>query len=134
MANQRYLRANQAFLEGEIAWTTDPIHVLLVSTTAYTFSKYHAWLADIPASARIAMSGTLENRTATNGIADADDILVTGLDSQAFHAFVLVKSTGNEATSALISFNDKGLGIPMSPNGNAAFITWSNDEDKIMRL
>ncbi len=47
MANSLYNGGRQRFLEGSIAWLTDNIKAVLV-TSGYTFSNSNNFLSDIP--------------------------------------------------------------------------------------
>ena len=58
MPDAIYPSAKQAFMKAQIDWDTDPVVALLIGTNSYTYSPFHASLADVPAAARVAMSDT----------------------------------------------------------------------------
>ncbi len=132
-SNAWYLPGKEKFLTGQIDWVNDPIVAVLVGTANYTFSQYHGWLADVPVSARMGVSGTLVNRTGTYGVADADDTTVNSVGiSYPVNAIILSGSTGNDATSALICY--LGTGVNFTPTGGNVLITWPNGASKIFAL
>ncbi len=128
--NALYSYAKQLMLTGGLNWQTDPIVCILVGTTGYTFSKAHQTLSDIPVSSRLATSGTLTGRTSVNGVADAADLLITGVTANTVNALVLVTSSG----SNLVAYMDVVTGLPANPNGGDVQITWSNGSSKIFAL
>ena len=74
MANMLYDKGREAFLKrGD--WLNDTIRVVLIDVTNYTVSLANDdFLSVIPAGARVAVSPALANKTASAGVADADDV------------------------------------------------------------
>jgi len=104
MANALYDKGRQGFLDGSIDWDTDDIRVILVDTGAYTVNlATHDNLDDVPGGARIATSAALGGKTATDGIADATDIVFTAVTGTTVEALVIYQHTGVESTSRLIA-------------------------------
>lgn len=135
MANALYDLARQAFLTGGLSWTADDVKVVLVDTGAYTVDlANHQYLSSIAAGARIATSSNLTNKTATGGVADADDVTLTAVTGVQSEALVLYKDTGNAATSPLIAYIDTSTGLPITPNGADIIISWNNGTNKIFKL
>jgi hypothetical protein len=133
--NVRYPYGNEKILTGEIPWLTAPIKVLLIGTNNYTYSDVHQHLSDIPIAARIQMSGTLTGRTATLGVADANDVLLPAVPAgQNGDAIVVLHDTGLESTSVLIAYLNDGVGLPVSPDGSNIEINWDNAANKIFKL
>lgn len=134
MANAFYEAGINAFLEGQIAWTTDTIKVVLVDTATYTVDlAAHTALSDIPAGERVATQ-TLASKTAVAGVADAADVTFTALTGDVSEALVIYKDTGVEATSTLIAYIDTATGLPVTPSGSDVKVLWSDGADKIFRL
>lgn len=99
MANALYDTGRNAFLTGDIDWVADTIKVVLVDTADYAVNlSTHDFLNDIPVAARVA-TGTLANKTASGGVADADDVTFTTVSGDQSEALVIYKDTGVEATS-----------------------------------
>jgi hypothetical protein len=135
MANSLYTKAKQGLLDGSIDLDTDTIKAVFVDGADYTPNlATDANLDDIPSAARVAISGALQNKTVTDGIFDADDIVVASVSGDQFEYLVLFKDTGVEGTSRLLLIIDTATGLPCTPNGSDITIQWSNDADKIFRL
>ena len=114
-----YSAAKEKFLSGELNWLTDPVVAVLVGTQHYTYSDAHATLSDLPVIARIAVTtGTLTGRTATLGVADAEDTTFGTVLGNVANAVILCVDTGVEATSGLIAYLDSGVGLPVNPDGS----------------
>ena len=108
---------------------------MLVGTANYTYSPNHASLADIPALARIAVSGTLTGRTVAANVFDADDVVFLSVSGNPANAAVLVKYTGVDVTSPLIAYLDQAAsGLPVNPSGGNITIQWSSGSNKIFAL
>jgi hypothetical protein len=133
VADAIYPSAKEKFLNNTLNWLTDPVVCVLVGTSDYTFSAAHATLADVPAAARIAMSGTLAGRSATLGVADATDISFGSVTGNLVNAVILCSGTGS--SSPLIAYLDQAFsGLPLNPNGSPISITWDNGQSKIFAL
>lgn len=135
MSDAIYPAAKERFLSGTLNWLTDPVACVLVGTAGYTYSSAHATLADVPLAARIAISGTLANRTASMGVADASDVTFGTVFGSMVNAVVLCSNTGSDIHSPLIAYLDTAVaGLPLQPNGNPITITWDNGQSKIFAL
>jgi hypothetical protein len=135
MVNALFDKGREAFLTANCSWIGDPIKAVLVDTGTYTPDLgIHQFLSDIPAPSRVSISTDLTTKTATAGIADADDVVfieVTGPESE---ALVLYRDTGTETTSNLIAYIDTATGLPVQPNGGDVAVGWSNGPEKIFKL
>lgn len=135
MANTLYDYGRQLFLTGSINWLTDNIKVTLVDTDHYTVdTATHQFLSSISSPARVATSANLSGKTATAGIADADNTSFTSVVGSRCEAIVVYKDTGDESTSPLIVYIDTSTGLPITPNGADIIINWSNGDNKIFKL
>lgn len=135
MANALYDKGRQGFLDGSIDWDTDDIRAILVDTGAYTINlATHDNLDDIAGGARIAVSSSLTGKTATDGVADADDVTFTSVTGNSVEMIVLYKHTGTESTSRLICAIDTATGLPLTPNGGNVTVAWDNGANKIFKL
>ncbi len=94
----------------------------------------HEFLSSIPAGARVAVSGALQNKTVTDGVFDADDIVVAAVTGDQFEYIVLYKHTGSDATARLIYLIDSATGLPCTPNGSDITLSWDNGANKIFKL
>lgn len=135
MANALYDLGRQKFLEGSIAWLTDDIRLVLVDSASYTPNMAtDAFLSDVPAPARTAVSGSFTTKTSTAGVADADDVTLSAVSGAQSEALVIYKHTGTAGTSPLIAYIDTATGLPVLPNSGDILISWSSGSDKIFRL
>ena len=124
--------AKQALLEKRVDWNSDPIFGVLVYTGTYTFSLAHASLADVPVYARLSTSGTLTGRTTTNGVADADDLLIPGYVGS--DAQVIALFNGSNDSALYMCYVDTAQGLPVQGNGVPALVHWDNGPRKIFAI
>lgn len=135
MANALYAKYREHALKGEIAWLADNIKVVLVDAADYTVNlATHEFLSDIPSAGRVATSANLTGKTATGGVADADDVTFTAVSGDISEALVIYKDTGNASTSLLIAYIDTATGLAVTPNGGDINVIWPNDAGKIFAL
>jgi hypothetical protein len=135
MANALYGKGREGFLDGSIDWDTDDIRVVLVDAADYTVSiDTHDNLDDIDAGARVAVSGSLANKSVTLGVADADDVTLSSVTGDVSEALVIYKHTGTDSTSRLIAYIDTATGLPVTPTGGDITISWSDGANKIFKL
>lgn len=134
MANALYDTGRNAFALGDIDWVNDNITVYLIDTNDYTVDlANHQFLSSVPAAARVANSA-LAGKTAVAGVCDANDAIFSSVSGDPCEALILVKDTGNEATSQLIAYYDTATGLPVTPNGGDITVTWDNGANKIFKL
>jgi hypothetical protein len=135
MANSLYTKAKEGLINGSIDLDSDDIRVVLVDGADYTPNlSTHEFLSDIPSAARVAVSGALLNKSVTDGVFDADDIIIESVTGDQFEYLVLYKHTGSDATARLIMLIDSATGLPCTPNGSDITVSWDNGDDKIFRL
>ena len=134
MATALYDKGRNAFLTGDIDWVNDDIRVIIIDTDEYEPNlNQDTVLSDIPAAARVAAL-PLTNRTAVDGVADADDVVFPSLMGPSIEAVVIYQNTGDESTSRLIAFIDNAQGFPFEPDGRDMIIRWSDGPNKIFKL
>jgi hypothetical protein len=134
MANALYDAGRNAFLLGDIDWVADTIKVTLVDAADYTVNlSTHDFIDDVPSGARVA-TATLAGKSATAGVADANDVTFTAVSGDVSEALVIWKDTGTESTSPLIAYIDTATGLAVTPNGGDINVTWDNGSNKIFKL
>lgn len=112
MANTVYPSYKSAVQKGEIDLLSDDIVVYAVDTDDYTYNAAHAALADIPAGARVAVSGNLDGKTVSAaGRFDSDNPTLPSVSGDEFEALVLYDVTADQ----LIVYYD---GYTQTPSGN----------------
>lgn len=131
-----YGKGREGFLGGDIDWENDDVRMILVDIGLYTvLIDVHDMLDDIPAGARVAVSGALGSKTIPLGVADAADVTCIGVTGASIEALVLYKHTGTESTSRLIAYIDTASsGLPVTPNGGDITVIWDNGANKIFKL
>ena len=135
MANALYDHGREGFLDGSIDWDTDDIRCILVDAADYTVDlATHDNLDDIPAAARVAVSGALTGKTVAAGVADADDVTFSSVTGDQCEAIVIYKHTGVETTSRLIAYIDSATGLPVTPNGGDITVQFDSGASKIFKL
>jgi hypothetical protein len=127
VASGLYKPGKASFATAAINWTGDTIKVVLVDNGAYTVNlTTHQFLSDIPSGARIATSGALSGKTATNGVCDAADVTIPTVSGASIESIVVYKDTGSAATSNLLCYMDTASsGLPLTPTGGDVTIAWS---------
>lgn len=135
MATGMYALGLEAFLKGDIDWLVDDIKALFVDAADYTANlTTHQFHSDVTGGGIVATSGNLAGKTATLGVADADDLTFTTVTGDPFEAIVLYKDTGVSGTSPLICYIDNYTGLPCTPNGSNITVAWPSDSNKIFKL
>ncbi|MEA3401109.1 MAG: hypothetical protein U9R79_07695 [Armatimonadota bacterium] len=137
MANALFDYGRDEFLKGNIDWINDTINVILVDEgDDVPDPATDQNLEDILAAARVA-TGTLDNTAAptTDGVADADDEVLSAVSGDESESLVIYKDTGAEATSTLIAYIDTAGGtLPVTPNGGDITIEWDSGANRIFKL
>lgn len=135
MTSELYDAGRQNFLEADLDWLVDDFRVILIDTDDYTVNlATDNFLDDIPAAARVAVSGALAGKTSTNGVADANDVTLSAVSGDECEALVIYHHTGVDATSELVCYIDVATGFPITPNGGDIDIVWDNGANKIFKL
>jgi hypothetical protein len=135
MANALYTKGKEHLIAGDIDLDDDDIRVVLADSADYTPNlATDEALDDIPAAARVAVSGQLQNPSVTNGVFNADNIDVSAVSGDTFEYLVIYKHTGVESTSLLLMIIDTATGLPCTPDGSDVRLSWDTGTDKIFRL
>ncbi|MGH7486998.1 MAG: hypothetical protein ACREMY_15555 [bacterium] len=133
MANQWYPKGLQHFAQGDIAFLTATIGVILVGTS-YVFSSSHEFVTDLGANI-VARSSALGTKTTTNGVLNAASPVVSAVGGVVNVGFVvLYHNSGSDATSELLVYWDTGTGIPLTPNGGDVTVNFDTGPNKIAAL
>lgn len=136
MANKAYVKSKKLLLDGDIDLLVDDIRVILVDTADYTLDETnHDFLDDVPAAARVAVSGSLTGKSTTGGVFDASDTVFSAVSGDPSEALIIYKHTGTASTSPLIVYLDTGYsGLPITPNGGDINLLFPNDANKIFAI
>jgi hypothetical protein len=134
MANALYDTGRNAFLLGQINWSSNSFKVVLLSSAYSVNLATHQYLSDITAGARVATSAALTTSTPGAGVANASNITLTAVSGSQITQFVIYRDTGTEGTSQLIAYFDTATNLPIQPNGGDITVQWSTDASKIFKL
>ena len=137
MANAIYDKAREAFLSGNISWSSDTIKLCLVR--GYTpNTSTHEFLSDVTGGGGgtiVATSSALSGKTVTAGVADANDVTLTAVPAgSACNHIVFYKDTGTSGTSPLICVFDTATGLPVTPNGGDITCIFDSGSNRIFKL
>lgn len=127
MTNRLYDPGRQAFLDGDIAYLTDTIRLVLVGVGYVPNTVTDQFLSSIAPGDRVATSGPLVAKTSTNGVADAADVVFPVLAGPLVQYLVLYQDTGADFTSRLIALWDSVAGMPFAPSGAGLIVRWDNN-------
>jgi len=122
--------ANASWIIANVATNTFEL-VSSVGSGAYT-SGGHAVLLNgdinldnLPAGARVATSGALVGKSATDGYLDATDVVWSSVTGDQSEAIVIYQHTGTESTSRLMLIHTAGTNLPVTPTGDNITATWN---------
>lgn len=136
MANKVYPKWKEQSAQGTAnASLAGTLKAMIVDLADYSYSDAHEFLSDVPAGARVAISGALGSKTYTDGVIDAADVTLSAVTGDPCEAIILFLDTGTPTTSRLFLFLDTGVtGLPVTPNGGDIAIAWDNGANKIVKL
>lgn len=135
MANALYDKGREGFLDGSIDWDTNDTRAILIDEADDTIDlAVDDNLDDRAVASRVATSGAMASKTATNGVADAADLTWTAVTGDQAESIDIYKHTGTESTSRLICNIDTATGLPVTPNGGDITAQWDNGANKIFKL
>lgn len=135
MSNALYGKGRDKFANGDIDWAVDTIRAYLIDVADYSVQiDVDEFLSEVPTAAKVAFAA-LASKSSALGVCDANDTTFSSVTGDPCEAIILVKWTGNEATSALIAYLDTAAsGLPVTPNGGDITISWDNGANRIFKL
>lgn len=132
-----YPTARSAFLRGQINWSSggDSFGVALLDST-YTYDPAHEFRSDLTGVlATEALTGVDE---IGNGVADADDVAVSGVTVGLIaERYVIYQDTGLSTTDRLVWYADTyvdGTAFYRISDGNPIVISWYNGSSRIFQF
>jgi len=134
MANALYDTGRNAFLNGDIDYTSDTIKMALVSNSYTPDLANHDFYDDISSNV-VGTPQTLANKTASAGVANCDDVNFGLVASgSAINYILLYKDTGTAGTSQLIALYDTAVGLPFVTSGAEITIKIDTGANKLFKL
>lgn len=134
MANTLFDKGRQAFLEATVAWLTDTIKLVLVSSAYAPNVATNQFLSDIPIGAQVATSGAFVGKTSTAGVANATNVTLPAVSGAQCLYIVIFKDTGVAGTSPVLVIFDTATNLPITPNGGDIIVQWDTGANKIFKL
>ena len=80
------------------------------------------------------MAASMTTKTATAGVADADDVTFSAVSGDPSEALVIYKHNATESLATLIAYIDSATGLPVTPNGGDITVTWDSGANRIFKL
>jgi len=135
MANFLYDAGRNLFLTGGVNWVSDGIRIAMVKNGYTASQSTHTVTGDIGANFSAYTPVLLSGKTATAGVADADDLTFSNgaVASEAINALVIYKS-GSATSAQLIAYIDSATGFPLTTNGAPIDIIFDAGANKIFKL
>lgn len=135
MANALYDKGREGFLGGDIDWDANTIKASLIDEADDTvdLAADDFW-DDRAAAARVFISGAFTTKTKTNGVADADDVVMSAVTGDQAESIDIFADSGVESTSRMICNIDTATGLPVTPNGGNITLQWDSGANKIFKL
>lgn len=134
MANRFYPLGLGHFAEGGIAWSSDTIKVLLITSSYTPNFTTDEFKSVISGGTIVATSSGLSSKSSTNGVLNAANLTFTAVSGSVASIVVIYKDTGTGSTSPLILYYDTGTGLPVTPNGGDITVNWDTGSFKIGAL
>ena len=128
MANALYDSGRDGFLKGEFNWNSDTFKVILLSS-AYTVNlSSHTTTSSVGGT--VAISGALTTLVPGSGVADANDITISGVAGTTVTQMVIF----HDASKKLIAYINDSSNLPFTPSGGNVTLQWNNSANKIFKL
>jgi hypothetical protein len=137
IANKIFSPAREGFLDGSINWMTPTIKASLVR--GYTYNDAHRFVSQVTGAggAIVMTSVALTGKTATNGVARANDTVWPAVPPGAaipgcliFMASAVTGGVDLANTSQrVIAWLDSAVGLPITPAGTDITSDWGDLDD-----
>lgn len=128
MANALYDSGRNGFLKGEFNWNSDTFKVILLSSQYTVNLSSHTTTANIGGT--VAISGALTTLSPGAGVADANDLIISGVAGTTVTQFVIF----HDSSKKLIAHINDSTNLPFTPSGGNVTLQWDNGASKIFKL
>lgn len=132
-----YSPGREGFLDGSVNFIVPVVKAALVR--GYTFNAAHRFLSQVTGAGGtiVSTSGALTNKSATNGVARADDTVWGAVPAGAaipgcviYMASSVTGGVDLASTSQrLIAYIEGTIGLPIIPNGEQITADWGDSDD-----
>lgn len=135
MTKFMYDKAREEFGNGDLDWLVHDWKWILVKAAYVPTAASDHFISSIGAGNIVVRGPNLAGKTNVAGTFDATDPVVTGVPSgQTVAGMVLVRDTGNDATSRCVLFTDEAGNLPLPTLGADITVNHSEAAEKIARL
>ena len=141
MANILYPKFKQNVQKGLIDLLTDAVMVCLVDTGVYTYSAADEFLESISevgspvVDARVGTDQVLTGKSlSAAGVFDASDATFPAVSGATVERVAIYVAVGSPAVNYLAALIDTAGGLPLTPSGGDAVVTWDDGANKIWAL
>jgi hypothetical protein len=119
MANHVYPKLRKASVSGLINLLTTNVKFVLVDDDLYTYDAAHEFLSDVPAGARVSITGSLTGKAISDaGAFSSANARFDGVIGASVESVIMFIDTGTPSTSRLVFFQDTDVvGLPVTPSG-----------------
>ena len=131
MANKLYPKGKEHFAKGDLAFLSQNIKCLLVTsgyTPNFTTDEFHS---DVGGGNIVATSGNLASKACPLGVLNADPLVFTAVSGSTVTQVIMYHDSGVSGTSHIIAYWDTAAGLPVTPNGGDITLTWDTGTNKI---
>lgn len=128
MANALFDSGRDGFLNGEFNWSADNFKVILLSNQYTVDLLTHSTTANVGGT--VAISGVMTNITPGKGIADANDLTISGVAGTTVTQYIIF----HDSSKKLIAYFDTSTNLPVVPNSGNITLQWSNTDNRIFKL
>ena len=135
MTKALYKKGKNALLSTSLQWSSTCTYKVMLTASEYTVNLVtDDFVADISAAYRVASGLSLSALSASDGVADGDNVTALAVSGSKIFRFVIYHDTTNEATSDLILVDDTATGLPLTPNGGDINLTFDSGTCKIYEI
>ena len=125
MTSAIYPLAKQQLWQAGINLSSGVVRAVLIDTGTYTYNAAHNAYDDLSGVVGTE-SPAFANKTFTNGVFDADNIVFSSVTGATVEAIVVFLDTGLASTDLLIAYIDSASsGLPATPNGGDINVNWN---------
>ena len=136
MANRPYLQGLYHYANGDLAWGSDNVKVVLCTSgyTPNTAAGADEFLNVIAGGNQVAISGNLASKTNVGGTLDAANLVFSSVSGSTVTQFAMYNDTGTSSTSQLQFLWDTATNLPVVPDGGNITIQWAGSPNYIATL
>lgn len=134
MSNALYDTGRDAFLNGDINFTSDTIKMALISDGYTPDLESHQYWSDVNTNL-VGTETELTSKSTSAGVANCDNVTFSAvIGGSTVSYLVIFKDTGTDSTSPLIACLDTATGLPIETSGADITINIDTGSSKLFKL